>query len=432
MKQHHSRFLRVLSANIGLTLALTSSVVPVLAQPFSEGRANLRLTISDDRVFAEPGEILQYRIALRNTGTSVGVTDIRLDLPSQLLLQTVSGQHQKDGGRIIWDNTEVAPGETREFVVTATIEREVPDFFAIRVRVAAGPLIASDTTSVGHEAIQAAALYVSLTDGRDTVRSGEALGYDILLENRSDRVLPHINVTATVPTYTDFEGASDGGIWRDNAVHFEEITLPPRGTRVLHYDVRVHRGVVSGQPLRAGARAGSSEAHDVTIVDGEVAVPSLVGPLLRKTADRRELAPGGLVTYTIVVRNNTTETFRNVMVTDEYDSNLIRAVDPAGSVATASTMKWSVPVIEPGNEWVIRYRMMINPQAIHAVSIRNVATVTGDGLALIAPGERQAAVTLGVLRNMPRTGVGLDGLFVLLSGSSSLLGTLGMRRRFII
>ena len=394
------------------------------------------LSVTDGKVFAVPNELLTYRILVTNREKHARDITVRAELPAQFVVHEITGSHRKDVRKIMWEDMAFEPKETRELVVTGHVERNAPAYFPLRFRVYSGIEVATDTTTVDEEGNQFGALVVSLTDAQTSAVPGQELTYRILLENTASTLLTNLDLNASLPQYAEFVGADEGGAWLGNGVFWKGLTVSPAGSRALQYTVRVRSDAPVGSTLRAGVSAEGREAFDITDI-GTVAVGATVQErternALSKTADRREVRPGDLVSFTISLQNTTEQPFVNVTVEDRFDAAQMRVVGGAADATLNEGMlQWRIPRIEPGRTWSAQYQMQVHPDLPHGAELHNVVSASGEGLENLSLTERIYVSNLGVITGLPKSGASLDVLFLLLTGLLGL-APVGVRMRQLV
>lgn len=76
-----------------------------------------------------------------------------------------------------------------------------------------------------------------------------------------------------------------------------------------------------------------------------------------QTASMSEVVPGGLIRFTITVKNVTRTTLHNVAVTDRYNPEMIDVVQPLldGGVINGNLVEWNIPKIYAGKSWTTTF-----------------------------------------------------------------------------
>lgn len=390
----------------------------------------LHITVSDGREFAEPNEVLEYRITVDNSAGPNRVVTVRAQLPTELELGQVSGGARIENRSIEWVDQVIPAGERLSYVLSARISAQTPDLQALRLKVYAGRAIGTDTTSI-YRGVLPAAFGISVTDRAQSARAGDILEYDITVTNQETKLATDVDVNASIPLYTEFVAASEGGTWTGKNVRWAGLTVSPKGERFLQVRLRVRSDAPIGATLQFVAEVKGHQAADLTEVGqrSDVSERGDARPvLLRKTADRDEVRPGERITYTVYLRNTTNQDLTNLFVEDRLDERFMAVVGGETGRKVGDRIVWDIPVLRPGEDWQVRYTVLVNPQTPHGETLLNVVTVTGDGLEKISLTERVQAGRIGVVRKLPPTGAGMDALFLLVSGVLSLV-PVAVRRR---
>ena len=151
-----------------------------------------------------------------------------------------------------------------------------------------------------------------------------------------------------------------------------------------------------------------------------------------QTASMSEVVPGGLIHFTITVKNVARETLHNVNVIDRYNPEAIDIVQPLlhdGSV-NGNQIEWYVPQIYAGPSWTTTFTARAKDHLVagdRIVLMANANSTESDvGL---YPEAWSSVVGVGVAY-MPQTGDRYDALFAIgaLMGAA-LITNLTIRRK---
>ncbi len=386
-----------------------------------------QLSVTDGKVYAQPEDVLTYRILVTNREQVKRKITLRAEVPSQLSLHEVTGPHRKQARKIVWEDLEFGPKETREFFVTGHVERDVPAFFPLRFRISSGKDSATDTTTIRAEGEEGTdTLMLSINDGQQVAVPGQTLEYVIVLENPTDQLITNLDVNAGLPQYAEFVDAAEGGQWTGSSAFWKGLTVSPFGSRELHMSLRVRSDAPAGTVIRAGVVTMGHEAFDATAVglarigDGRQTTAPSQANTLSKTADQMEVQPGGTVGFTIRLRNTSGAAWRNVTVVDKFDHALLRVVESAdgGQMKPSGEIVWQIPELAPGQVWSTHYVMQLNPRASHGLTITNAVSASGEGMEEVSLTERIYTSSIGVVTRLPKSGAALDWIFVLLTSAA--------------
>lgn len=420
----------------------------------SEIKNAFQISISDDRKFAEPDELLTYSVVVKNTSDSSRSYDLSVQLPQQTIFDGATGDYKEDSNTLMWDDYSLAPGATQEFIIRAYILKGAPDFYALTARAYIGNISATDTTSVAREGNIPAALSLAVTDGYSTVQAGSIIDYEITLTNETNSLATDVIVTDTLPSYAEFVSATEGGQWTGSNIVWRGLTVSPFGQRVLFVKARIRDDAPLGTRLRNGVVAEGKQAVDVTEIDtrttrggataGRILPSNPTRPgrvtdrnntpyqndklLVRKTADRSEVRPGSVIRFTVTVRNTTDHTIRNVLVDDRMNSPYVTITDAGSGYQEGTRMTWTIPELSSGEVWETQYSVRISSDAPHGMSIANVVSISGSGIETVSLTERVYTTNVAVVTHMPETGFGLDALFLWISAAMGAIPTIGMRK----
>ncbi|MCB9808482.1 DUF11 domain-containing protein [Candidatus Peribacteria bacterium] len=397
-------------------------------------RPSLNISVTDGKKFAEPGEVLNYVVSVRNPTNEHREYDLRLQIPTDTELIYVGGENQSSNRQAItWMDQQVGPHGAREYTVTLRIDNEVDEFVNIRTRASIAAISATDTTTV-HTGVLPDSILVTTTDGLDEIVPGALVTYDIALQNLTNVLATEVDVNNALPTYLEFVDASEGGYWNGKNVRWQGLTVAPDGTRTLRVTGRVRSDAPIGEKLRNTVAVNGFQSVDTTVIGERVSGAGLArsqGVLVSKHADRSEVRPGETVVYTVSVQNTTNQPIYNMKVEDRMDSPYIRVLNASEGQTSGNGIVWSVPALEPGQHWSVNYTAQIDMRAPHGVTIPNIVTVSGAGMETVSLSERIHTMQIGVISNLPPTGAAFDAIFLGMTGLAGAAQTLAQKRKLI-
>jgi uncharacterized repeat protein (TIGR01451 family) len=405
----------------------------VIAGPEAGSLKPLKISIDDGRAYANRGEFLTYRIAVRNPGDTDRTYSLLTNLPPNLDFVEGTGHFNRDQRAISWKNEFIPAGAETEFFFTARVEKDTPDNLILYVRISAGASLASDATSI-ISGVPDAAFRVSVNDHQNTAMPGELITYNIHVENLDSILATDISVNAALPTFTEFVDAAEGGRWTGSSVRWEGLTVSPHGERNLQMTLRVRSDAPFGAVVRQSVSIAGTQGVDLTEIsdrsDGTRTVQA--GVLLQKFADRTEVRPGDTISYTITFENILPYPISNFRVEDRMDMQYMRVIGASSGQMEGDRIVWSVPQIAPGEKWTVNYTAQVSQNAPHGMSIGNIVTVSGQGLEGLSLTERTATLHIGIVSVLPPTGVGFDGIFLGFTGFLGAIQAFWHRRRMLL
>jgi len=411
--------------------------------PTDQSVPPLRLSVSDGKAYAEPDEKLTYRIVVDNTKGPGRVFRLRTDLSVFLSFINATENPRVDRSTVEWSSQQIEAGETREYYLSARVDRGAPDNVAIQFKVSSGPSLAKDTTGVLTGTL-GSTIDVSISDGLESVVKGDTVTYTIAIRNNSNNLATEVNVNTALPSYMEFVSAEEGGQWTGTNVRWVGLTVSPHGSRTLRFSGRVRSDAPLGERMRASTEVLGHVAVDTTHVSDErrtggggialapMATTSNTPILLRKTADRSEVRPGDTVSYSIFLRNTTNQPFHNIAVQDRIDTRFMQVIGSPYGQLQGDRLSWAVPQLAPGEEWSVRYTARVSPNLPNGQMINNVVSVSGDGIETLSLNERVYTSSMSVITELPPSGVGFGSIFVSLTGIMSALSAALQRRKFLL
>ncbi len=234
---------------------------------------------------------------------------------------------------------------------------------------------------------------ISKTDGRSTVRPGETLTYTITVRNSSGIAANNVTVTDTVPDEETVRFVSDGGYRSGRFVTWRNLYFGPYETKTLTLIADVNSD--ADGTLENRAQVAGQIARDFTTIEGG----RNVGLDLTKSASTTEVLPGGIIAYTVQLRNTSNDTIRNLRVTDNLP-NLVSVIDDGGADSRGTNqLTWNIGSLSGNASRTIRYRVSANTNLQVGQIIRNDVRATADGNI-----DEHEAVTVFVIGTLPQTG----------------------------
>jgi uncharacterized repeat protein (TIGR01451 family) len=315
----------------------------------------------------------------------------------------------------------------------ALVEHEAVDFTNITLKASVNGIPASDITVVQRYPV-IEGFSVTVTDGLQQVSPASQVTYQIRLRNEDDILATGIALSAALPTYVEFMEASNGGIWTGNNVRWDNLTVSPHGERVLTVVGHVRTDAPTGASLRMTAEAQGLVGVDLTTVTGGTPIVGQRGPAvtLSKEADKSEVRPGGTVSYTVTLRNNTDHPFHNVRIEDRLDTRYLTVLGAERGQMQGDRLVWSLQELNPGRVWTVRYTAEVNAGAPNGITIANIVTASGEGMETLSLTERVMTSRLGVVRGLPPTGAAFDAIFLVLTGILGLGQTFLLKRHVAV
>jgi hypothetical protein len=410
-----------------------------------EIKGHFYLSLSDKETYIEPGRNLSYSLRVKNGQNIPATTDVRVDLAHDTNYVNASiGSQLENNNVIAWRDIAFAAGEERTFTFTVFVQNRSSQDFLLRTRAIAGGSTAVDETQV-RRGLPYTALSVSIDDGKEAVERGQLLTYTVRVRNNSPTLGTDENVNVSLPVFSEFVDATEGGVWDGQNVRWNHLQIAPNGVRNLQYTIRVRSDAPIGDELLASAQVRGEAAADYTSVatfaydggfdgvDPSLSTRTASDLLLRKVAASDEVVPGGKVRYTIYVDNIYDHPIHGATVSDRFDSSNLTFADGDAIVQGDGQLLWNVPDLAPGETWKTSYVLSVSNALPRGTVLTNIATINGPDIDQISLTERVRTVRTGVITGMPRTGAAMDVLMTALSSGAavSIGGFQFFRRRML-
>lgn len=396
-----------------------------------------RVSITDGKEFSAPGEKLTYTIRVRNVSSQNLTSDVRVAMPFSSNFLSGSPGAVRDSYNVTWKKETFSPGEEKVFTFTTLIDHDTPERYSVRSRAYVGTVSDLDETIITN-GLPYDSISASITDNRNTAEVGQILTYVVTVKNDATQAAPHVNVDAGVPVYGEFVSATEGGIYDGTNIRWLLTEVAPHDVRKLSFSIRVRSDAPINSILMASAVADGQTGHrvqdqtKVVLESTEVSIAQK-SVLFRKTADRSEAVPGGVINYTLSITNTLDSVISDATILDRFDARYLSLQSyQNGQYLIGNSdgrMEWKVPVLKPGESWKTTYVLTVAKDAPTGLPLDNVASLRGADVSGISLSERVSTNTSGVFNGFPETGAGMDGLLaIVLAGMA--LATAGMQRRF--
>ncbi len=232
----------------GLERTDTSLVNYQIIEPGEQFRVN----IDDGKQYIQPNGTSRYTLTVKNISNVASATDVRVTLPYVALVTEASDYPKKENQAMTWSNIVLGPGETRTFSFTVQFERNLIDGYPMRIRAEAGKAYSVDQTVVRY-GVPNKSYDLSMSTNATHATRGKLVTYTITLRNDTPYIGVNVPVTASLPLYSEFVSATEGGTWDGTNVRWQGLQVAPNGKRILAYTIRVRNDAPMGASLLASA-----------------------------------------------------------------------------------------------------------------------------------------------------------------------------------
>jgi len=113
------------------------------------------------------------------------------------------------------------------------------------------------------------------------------------------------------------------------------------------------------------------------------------------------------------------------------DSDYVRILNADNGELAGNRVRWTIPVLQAGESWDVRYNAKVDYRAPHGLTIPNIVTVSGNGMNTVSLNERIHTSEIGVISNLPPTGAAFDAIFLAMTGLAGAAQTLAQKRKLL-
>ncbi|HYC56833.1 MAG TPA: hypothetical protein VEL28_18015 [Candidatus Binatia bacterium] len=361
--------------------------------------ADLSIVKSDSGAGVSPGDSLTYTINVANAGpqaaTNVVVTDT-LDASTSFVSST-GGCIEAPAGVLTCSLGGLAASGATSFTVTVLVDAGAPESGTLETGLCNGTedlcndvsVTASqsdpdpsDNTSDEPTDVETPSgdLSITKTDDPDSVQPGGTLTYTITISNPSNAPLDNVEVVETYDPRTTFVSASPAPDLGDNRWLFG--TLLPGDVETITITTTVDAGVADCTVLTNTAVMSADNEED-TEVEEETTVSAPAAGRARlgvdKSADPASIPAGGILTYTLTVRNTGAATAYDVVLSDVLPAGLTyQNALPAPDQQSGQSVQWDVGDLPPGGAETYQIFVEVDGNMADGTVLENTATAVGQ------------------------------------------------------
>lgn len=221
-------------------------------------------------------------------------------------------------------------------------------------------------------------LVVTKTANDESVSVGEPVTYAIVVANRGPAAAPAVKLTDTLtgPVRVRSVKTTAGTCSRRIPMRCALGTIPAGGKVTVRVVAR-HLRPRCPERNAASATAAGADAVPGNNLDAVRVCAIRIGLRLSKTADRRAVAAGGRVTYTIRVTNPSGRAVRNVRTCDHLPAALVYVSASSKPRLRGGAWCWTADRIGPGTSR--RYRITVRAlPGVAGVKVNRASAGGGD------------------------------------------------------
>jgi uncharacterized repeat protein (TIGR01451 family) len=248
-----------------------------------------------------------------------------------------------------------------------------------------------------YEGTSLSGLFVSVTDGKETVNAGNSVIYTVALRQQREDIRT-VDVALHLPAQVNFADANNGGSQLDGIVRWTKVSVDRNNPTYLSVHANLLPNIPEGTLLVARVLSQGEQSTDTTTVKG-IAMPSLARQFAVSISDGLELArPGDNLTYTISVRNLSDVT--NVANVQVPLSSIVGVVSHGGgSELIGDKLVWKNVSFAPGAAKTFTFTVQVQRHLRKFALVHMRATagsVSAVDDTLLVSGTIQGALAVGI------------------------------------
>lgn len=372
----------------------------------------LHITKTADKADVVPGATITYTIVVENDGAA----DYTANAPASFtddLTKILDDVHYRDDAAasagsvsysrptLTWSGA-LAAGARATITYSGTVEtpdrgdKQIDNTVVSSAPGANCPPGSTDTSCTAR--LSSASFTVKKTSSAAAVNPGDVVTYSVTVTNTGQ-----IPYTASSPArFTDdLSTVLDDAAYNGDASNGATVTgdtlswagpLAVGASTTVAYSVTVRNPDTGDNRLTNTVTPQGPDGYCELVADCTTTT-SVRAYSVAKVASTPEVAPGGVVTYTVTVTNTGQADYTD-QVPATFTDDLSNVLDEAayngdatnGAVLRNSNVYWSGP-LPVGQSIQIRYSVTVNSPDVGDKSMANAVTPTGPGGSCAAPGE---------------------------------------------
>jgi uncharacterized repeat protein (TIGR01451 family) len=340
-----------------------------------------------------PGGTITYTITVTNHGPSDASTVTWHDPTDGNQITITSYPCGNTGLTVTCDLGTLAPGETRTFTITATVNPDLPAGTVIPDCAVVYTGTSPDTDADNNQSC----VNTTVTTGQPpvsdvevaktappTVEEDGTVTYTVSATNHGPD--PATNVIVSDPISVPSGSVSSlppGCVLQGSTVTCEAGTLAVGETKTVSFSVKVGPGVAAGTNIMNCAAVTSTNDEIVQqpnpfCVQTLVVPPPMAEVAIAKTGPATAHA-GDTYSYTLTVTNAGPDEAAGVVVTDPTDPTLVTVTSvPDGCTAAGGTVTCDAGTLAPGETKVFTITVRVNDNDPPGTVIENCAKASSD------------------------------------------------------
>jgi uncharacterized repeat protein (TIGR01451 family) len=281
---------------------------------------------------AYAGGLIHYQIVVANAGPSdapnVVITDT---LPVSTTYAGGDATCNANGSTVVCAIGTLAAGANRTLMVLATASvsltnnARLTNTATVTSPVAANPVTATATVTVLQPSGGLVNLAITKT-GPDTAAAGEYVTYTLVVTNSGPAIATNVQIVDALPYVIEARSVTSTQGVCNNGIACQLGDLAVDGVAVITISGFVRTDAISGTTVTnlANVSSNNPDENPDDNADFHTHIIEAVAKLqIEKSAQPDTVAPGGALTYRIIVRNLGPAVARSVVVTDLFPTEVV-------------------------------------------------------------------------------------------------------------
>jgi uncharacterized repeat protein (TIGR01451 family) len=383
-----------------------------------------------DRPQVEPGEPFVLKVEIENLNSKkVTDVDVTVELDENIEILSTSNRGSGGDGELSWTGLELKGHEVRTLTASARIAEDADQCDELTSTVYTEGAVFEHTVPVWDPDLNREPMHVFIAADSDEVMPGDTITYTIRVRNMGNED-GNVDVHAYIDPRTTFESASEEGEQFDETlVLWTRAPVEEDETSVFTVTVLVDDNVFPGAVLRFSALAGLGRQEVITLVSAEPMQneernvlsstqeeqveasqsnsqedtfdPSDADISVEQEADKDEVQPGSLMSFTILVTNEGEDAVKGLTVEETFSASDLTVRDANGGSVQGGRIRWTIANLAAGQTWEKTYRARIAESVEHGTVLEREVTVSIDGETVADSGGET-----DVIENLPQAGIG--------------------------
>ena len=363
----------------------------------------------------EPNEPFAFIVKLSNHGKRrVSDVDITLRLADNIEFLSASNKGTGSDDEITWKNIDIDGEENRTFTTSVEVTNEAAHGDSLTSIVYAEGSVHEHKIKVWDPEWKREYMELYAFAKNDPVKQGGTLEYIFRVKNLADHD-DTLTIDAYIDPKTSFSSASEDGLQYDtNLVRWENLFLKQSETKSLSLKVKVPESIHPNDVIRLGVEAGIDRKEVVTEIedppppgfgsgsasgddsyfigfrDGEFVMGDENGsesgsdssPAIEITmeADKDEVQPGSMITYTVKLKNKSNQDLKDLRITNEHFDEKVEVKDAGGGTVDEGLITWFISSLPKGSTISKKYYVSASHNLKHGDTITTVSKVWSNSM----------------------------------------------------